>query len=127
MVGLDLEANPHAQISPYGRIVYRHNLDNKRNDITAFFNSDAATEFTVSAVTPKKDQLDVDAGVNFQANPNLAIFAGYQGTFRGDLNSHGFSAGLSYSFGAALPPPPAPPPSVAPPPRCFSSGDADLP
>jgi fibronectin-binding autotransporter adhesin len=108
MVGLDLEANPHAQISPYGRIVYRHNLDSQRDDITALFNGDIATEFTVNAVTPKKDQLDVDAGVNLQASPNLAIFAGYQGTFRGDLNSHGFSAGLSYSFGVAPPPPPRP-------------------
>jgi fibronectin-binding autotransporter adhesin len=119
MVGLDLEANPHAEISPYGRIVYRRNLGSQRNDVTAFFNNDIATEFTVSAVTPKKDQLDVDAGVNFQANPNLAIFAGYQGTFRGDLNSHGFSAGLSYSFGAAAPPPPPPP--LAPPPAAASS------
>ena len=113
MFGLDLKANPNAQISPYGRIAYRYNLDGKRNNIAAFFNDNAATELTVSAMTPKRDQIDVDAGMNVQANQNMAIFAGYQGTFRSDLNSHGFSAGLSFSFGVAAPPPAPPPPATS--------------
>jgi outer membrane autotransporter protein len=79
MLGLDLRANPNAQISPYGQLTWRHNLDSQHDRVTAVFNGDPASLFSVSAVTPRNDQIDVDAGVNFQANPNLAIFAGYQG------------------------------------------------
>ena len=70
--------------------------------VTANFGGNPASTFAVSAVTPEDDQIDVDAGLNFQTSPNFALFAGYQGTFRNDLDSHGFSAGLSYSFGDRL-------------------------
>jgi len=115
MIGLDLKSNPNTSISPYGRLVYRHNFDKQHDHVDAVFDANPATAFEVNAVTPKNDQIDVDVGVNYQASPQLAVYAGYEGTFRKDLNQHGFSAGLSYSFGAP-PPPPAPPPPAPPPP-----------
>lgn len=118
MVGLDLKASPEATISPYGRLAYRYNLHNQNGHIHARFNGEDDTDFTVRGESDNKSQIDVDAGVNFQANPNFAVFAGYQGSFRKHASSNGFSAGLSYSFGAAtLPPPPPPPPAPPPPPE----------
>ena len=92
-------------------MVYRHNLDNQDDGISAYFNGDPSSAFTVSAVTPGNDQIDLDVGVNYQIKLNFALFAGYQGLFREDLTSHGISAGLRYAFGAA----PAPAPEPAPP------------
>ena len=115
MVGIDLAANPNSSLSPYGRLVWRHNLDNQNGGITAFFDGNPASAFTISAVTPGDDQIDLDAGLNYAINPSFSIYAGYEGMFREDLTSHGFSAGLRYAFGAA-PPPPPPPPAPPPPP-----------
>jgi outer membrane autotransporter protein len=114
LAGFDLRANPNSTISPYGRLAWRHNLGHQRDTISARFDDNAASAFTVDYFAASKNQFDVDAGLNFQASPNFAIFAGYQGTFRKGMDSHGFSAGVSYSFGA--PPAPPPPPVAAPPP-----------
>ena len=121
MIGLDLKANPNSSISPYGRLVWRHNFNKQHDEIHAIFNGEPDTAFTVSAVTPAKNEVDADLGINFQVNPSLAIYAGYEGSFRKDLHQNGFSAGLSYSFGAPPPPPapisaPPPPPPPPPPP-----------
>jgi outer membrane autotransporter protein len=112
MLGLEFAANKTSTFSPYGRMVWRHRLDNQDDDITAFFDGNSATKFTVSAVRPADNQIDLEAGLNYAINPNLSVFAGYQGLFRDDLTSHGASAGLRFSFGAAAPighAPPAPP------------------
>ena len=114
LIGLDLKSNPNSQISPYARLMYRYDFNNHDNDIDAVFNGNPATLFTVSAEKSRRSEIDADLGVNFQASPQLAIYAGYQGTWRKDLKQHGFSAGVSYSFGA--PPPPPAPPSAPPPP-----------
>jgi len=97
LVGIDLGAKP-GKLAPYGRLTYRYALDNNNRDITAAFNGNAASAFTVSGVEPGKSEIDVDAGLSFALSPTSSIFAGYQGAFRKDLTRHGVSGGVRFGF-----------------------------
>ena len=87
MIGFDLKSNPHTSISPYAWLMYRYDFNNDENNIDAIFNGNPATAFTVEAVQARRSGFDADLGINFQANPQLALYAGYQGTWRKDLNN----------------------------------------
>ena len=97
MVGVDLIPSLTG-LSPYGRLAYLYDVDNHNRNISAFFNGNAASAFTVSGVRPDQSEFDIDAGFSYAVSPNTAIFAGYQGTLRNDLNRHGVSAGARISF-----------------------------
>ena len=117
LVGVDLSSSAGAGISPYGRLAYRYDLKRRRNDVTSFFNGNAASAFTVEGAGYGRSGFDADAGLNFNVSPTAAVFAGYEGRFRKGLTSHGVSAGFRLSFGSpAVAPPPPPPVVEAPPP-----------
>ncbi|MCY7287146.1 MAG: autotransporter domain-containing protein, partial [Cryobacterium sp.] len=122
LVGLDLSSSPTATISPYGRVAYRYGFKRHDDDVTALFNGNGASTFTVSGPDYGRSAFDADAGLNFNISRTAALFAGYEGRFRKGLNSHGVSAGLRISLGSpgvappvmeAAPPPPPPPPPPA--------------
>lgn len=113
LVGIDLSST-HAVLSPYGRVAHRYDLNRHRNDVSAFFNGDSASIFTVSGPGYGRSAFDVDAGLNFNVSPSASLFAGYEGRFRKGLTAHDFSAGFRVALGSpaiAPPPPPPPPPS----------------
>lgn len=116
MVGLDVGSNRGLGLAPYARLAYKYDLKRHNNDISAMFNGDAATAFTVSAVPTGRSEFDADAGLSYGVSRNFMIFVGYEGTYRNDVHSNGVSAGFRLNFGAeaAPPPPPLPPPPPAP-------------
>ena len=116
LVGVDLSSSAGAGISPYGRLAYRYDLKRRRNDVSSFFNGNAATAFTVAGADYGRSGFDADAGLNFNVSPTAAVFAGYEGRFRKGLTSHGVSAGFRLSFGSPAAAPPPPPPVVEAPP-----------
>lgn len=101
MVGLDLAPKASSKISPYGRVAYRYDLKNDDRTISALFNGNSASAFTVSGVKPSRSQVDVDAGVSFAIGERASVFVGYQGRFRSDMNSHGVSGGVRFSLGGS--------------------------
>lgn len=99
VIGFDY-ARQTGGIRPYLHAAYRYNLMTPQSQITAFFANDpSTTSFTVSTLAPSRSQEDVNAGVRFAADDDGSyLFLGYQGTFRGDLMSHGVNAGLFVAF-----------------------------
>jgi uncharacterized protein with beta-barrel porin domain len=83
---------------PYLRAAYRSQLGSGQNPaVSAFFNGDPTTTFTVDGLSPDRHQVDVDAGLNLQYEDG-AMFIGYQGTIRQDMSEHGIQAGLRFMF-----------------------------
>jgi outer membrane autotransporter protein len=112
VAGLDVGSTTKLGLAPYARLAVKYDLKRHANDVSAFFNGNTATAFTVSAVSIGRTEFDADAGLSYAVSRNFTVFAGYEGTYRKDLHSNGVSAGLRLSFGApvATPPPPPPPP-----------------
>jgi outer membrane protein OmpA-like peptidoglycan-associated protein len=115
MLGIDL-IPALTGLSPYGRLAYLYDADNKARNISAFFDGNPATAFTVSGVRPDQSEFDIDAGLAYAASDDMSFYVGYQGTYRSDVNRNGVSAGLTIRFGEAAAPPPPPPPAPPPPP-----------
>jgi outer membrane autotransporter protein len=83
---------------PYVRAAYRSQIGSGTNPtVTAFFNGDPTTTFTVDGISPDRHQVDVDAGINLVYEDG-AMFFGYQGTIRSNAAMHGFRAGLRFMF-----------------------------
>lgn len=97
MAGIDLAGNMGG-LTPYGRFTYRYNLDGGDRNVSALFNGNSATAFTVSAIEPGRSQVDVDAGLRFMAGPAVSLSLGYQGMFRNDMTSHGVNGGIRFNF-----------------------------
>ncbi|WP_295631715.1 autotransporter domain-containing protein [Novosphingobium sp.] len=86
-------------LRPYLRATYRSQIGTGPDaGVTAYFNGDPTTTFTVAGQPAAKHQGDVDAGVNIVVNDEGGFFVGYQGTFRSDLTSHGLVAGVRLEF-----------------------------
>jgi uncharacterized protein with beta-barrel porin domain len=86
-------------LRPYLRATYRSQIGSGSDaGVTAYFNGDPTTTFTVAGQPAAKHQGDVDAGVNIVVNDEGGFFVGYQGTFRSDLTSHGVVAGVRLEF-----------------------------
>ena len=86
-------------LRPYLRAAYRSQIGSGPDSgVTAYFNGDPTTTFTVAGQPAARHQGDVDAGVNFVVNDEGGFFVGYQGTFRSDLTSHGLVAGVRLEF-----------------------------
>ena len=116
LVGLDLSSSPTATVSPYGRVAYRYDLKRRLNPISASFNGNSASGFTVSSLNSSRSEFDIDAGLNFNVSPTAALFAGYEGRLRKSYTSHGASVGFRLSLGSPAVAPPPPPVVEAPPP-----------
>src|SRR6185312_8016970 len=108
LVGLDVGSNQGLGLAPYARLAYKYDLKRHANDVSAYFNGDPATAFTVSAVPTGRSEFDADLGLSYGISRNFMIFAGYEGTYRNDLHSNGVSAGLRLGFGGEAAPPPPP-------------------
>ncbi len=115
VAGLDV-GSKGLGLAPYARLAVKYDLKRHNNDVSAFFNGDPTTAFTVSAVRTGRTEFDGDLGVSYGISRNFMVFAGYEGTYRKDLRSNGVSAGLRLNFGApeaAAPPLPAAPSPAA--------------
>ncbi len=97
MLGIDLTPTT-GKLSPYGRAAFRYEVGDNDRNISAIYNGNAATAFTVSGVAPGRAEFDLDAGLSYAVTDAASIFAGYQGTIRNDLNHHGVSGGVRFSF-----------------------------
>jgi outer membrane autotransporter protein len=128
VIGFDVGSKGGLGIQPYGRLAYKYDISDHHNNVTALFNGNSATAFTVSAVPTGRSEIDADAGLSYAPNRKFMIFAGYEGTFRNDLKSNGVSAGFRLNFGgeAAPPPPPPPPPAPPPPPPTQTCADGSV-
>ena len=83
---------------PYARAAYRSQIGSKGDStVTAYFNGDPTTQFTVDGVSAGRHEVDVDAGVNVVYNEG-AFFVGYLGTIRKDMSDHGLHAGVRFLF-----------------------------
>lgn len=92
-------ARASGELRPYLRATYRSQLGSGPDGVvTAYMNGDATTTFTVTGQPAARHQGDVDAGLNYVVNDEGGLYIGYQGTFRNDLTSHGFMAGLRFEF-----------------------------
>ncbi|QXQ06454.1 autotransporter domain-containing protein [Sphingosinicellaceae bacterium] len=126
MAGVDLGSKTSLGFSPYARLAYRYDVKNHYRNVSAYFNGDPTTEFTVAGVRPGRSEGDVDAGVSYGISPGSSVFVGYEGTFRKDTRSSGVSAGFRLALGGhaaaaapmAAPPPPPAPVAPAPLPPC---------
>jgi uncharacterized protein YhjY with autotransporter beta-barrel domain len=98
LVGFDY-ARMTGSVRPYLHLAYRYNLLNPNTQITAMFNADPTTSFTVTDLVPSRSEEDANAGVRFQADDwGSYLFVGYQGTIRSGLTSHGVNAGVLVAF-----------------------------
>jgi outer membrane autotransporter protein len=111
VVGLDVGSNKGLGLAPYARLAFKYDLKRHNNNVSALFNGNSATAFTVSAVPTGRSEVDADLGLSYGVSRNFMLFAGYEGTYRNDLRSNGVSAGFRLNFGAAEAPPPPPPPA----------------
>jgi uncharacterized protein with beta-barrel porin domain len=83
---------------PYVRAAYRSQIGgNSTPTVSAYFNGDPTTAFTVDGVGLERREVDVDAGINFVYDDG-AYFIGYQGTIRKDMSDHGVQAGIRIRF-----------------------------
>ncbi|WP_114226554.1 MULTISPECIES: autotransporter outer membrane beta-barrel domain-containing protein [Sphingomonas] len=84
---------------PYVRGDYRSELGGSASPVvTAVFNADPNTSFSLTDLTASRKQADVDAGVNIVWEEGGTIFLGYQGTLRSHMSEHGLHAGIRLSF-----------------------------
>lgn len=83
---------------PYVRAAYRSQIGGSSTpSVTAFFNGDPTTTFTVDGTELSRREVDVDAGINIVYDDGL-YFLGYQGTIRKDMSDHGIHAGIRIRF-----------------------------
>jgi len=97
LAGLDVSKSDGV-FRPYVRAAYRSQIGgNSTPSVTAFFNGDPATTFTVDGTELSRREVDVDAGINIVYDDGL-YFLGYQGTIRKDMSDHGIHAGIRIRF-----------------------------
>jgi outer membrane autotransporter protein len=84
---------------PYARAVYRSQFGTGGPDsVTAYFNGDPTTSFTVTGVPEGRHELDANTGVNWVFDDAGSLFVGYQGTFRSGHHSNGLNFGVRLEF-----------------------------
>lgn len=89
---------PMSNATPYLNAAYRYRVSNGGRPVTAFFNGLSASPFTVSSLNSGRSEVELDAGLSAKIGATASVFAGYQGTFRNDVKSHGVNGGFRYSF-----------------------------
>lgn len=84
---------------PYVRTQYRAQTGNgPSNTVSAYFNGDSTTSFTVTGYGQSRHEINTDMGLNYVLEDQGGFFLGYQGTSRGGRNSHGFTIGARIEF-----------------------------
>ncbi|MDP9056236.1 MAG: autotransporter domain-containing protein [Pseudomonadota bacterium] len=84
---------------PYLRAVYRSEIGHSGADtVSAYFDGNNATTFTVVGVPAARHEEDINAGVNWVFEDAGSLFVGYQGTLRKGYNSHGINLGIRLEF-----------------------------
>lgn len=98
LAGLSMTKS-HGTFRPYLRAAYRDQIGSgSSNLITAYFNGDNTTSFTVVAPQAGRHELDANAGVNFVFDDAGSLFVGYQGTYRSGYQAHGINLGIRLEF-----------------------------
>jgi hypothetical protein len=105
LAGIDLTAadsnfdnGGEGQLRPYVRAMYRSQIGGSQSpSVTAFFNGDPATSFTVDGVSGARHEVDIDAGVSLDYADG-SLFLGYQGTIRKGMSQHGLNVGFHLPF-----------------------------
>lgn len=83
---------------PYMRAAYRSQIGSGNGStVSAYFNGDPTTQFTVDGVTAGRHEVDIDAGLNVVYDDG-SMFIGYEGTIRNAISDHGLHAGLRFLF-----------------------------
>lgn len=83
---------------PFVRAAYRSQIGSGSGSaVTAYFNGDPTTAFTVDGLSSARHEVDVDAGLNVVYDDG-SMFVGYQGTIRKGMSDHGIEAGLRFMF-----------------------------
>lgn len=83
---------------PYFKTTYRANLNGNDTTVSAYFNGDSTTAFTIAGLAKAKSEVDVNAGMNFVFDDAGALFVGYQGTYRANYMAHGINFGIRVEF-----------------------------
>jgi len=98
LAGLSLTRSS-GKLRPYLRAVYRSEIGNSgANTVSAYFDGNTATTFTVVGVPAARHEEDINAGLNFVFEDAGSLFVGYQGTLRNGYSSHGINAGIRLEF-----------------------------
>ncbi len=98
LAGLSLTRSS-GKLRPYVRAVYRSELGNSAaTTVSAYFDGNTDTTFTVTGVPAARHEEDINAGVNFVFEDAGSLFVGYQGTLRTGYSSHGINLGLRLEF-----------------------------
>lgn len=97
LAGLNVTAK-EGQFRPYVRAIYRSRLGGSADPlVTAYFNGDPTTSFSLAAPSVAHHEADIDAGLNLVYDDG-AMFVGYTGTIRKGMTVHGIQAGLRLMF-----------------------------
>ncbi|MBU6268930.1 MAG: autotransporter domain-containing protein [Sphingomonadales bacterium] len=84
---------------PYLRAQYRMATGSAGDSsVTAWFDGNTATTFTVAGLAPVKHEMDIDGGMNIVFEDEGSLFVGYQGTLRSGYSAHGINAGIRLQF-----------------------------
>ena len=95
--GLNVTAN-EGLFRPYLRAAYRSQIGSGNgSNVSAYFNGDPTTSFTVAGLTNIRHEVDIDAGLNVVYEDG-SMFIGYEGTLRNNMSDHGIRAGLRFMF-----------------------------
>lgn len=87
------------KLRPYVRATYRSQIGNDgASTVSAYFDGNTDTAFTVAGVPAARHEEDINAGVNLVFEDAGSLFIGYQGTLRKGFNSHGINLGLRLEF-----------------------------
>ncbi len=98
LAGLSLTRSS-GKLRPYVRAVYRSEIGNSgATTVSAYFDGNTATAFTVAGVPAARHEKDINAGVNVVFEDAGSLFIGYQGTLRKGFNSHGINLGIRLEF-----------------------------
>ncbi len=84
---------------PYVRVAYRNQVGTGTGDtISAYFNADPTSSFTVTGLPEARHEIDANAGVNWVFDDAGALFAGVQGTSRTGRTTVGLNIGVRLEF-----------------------------
>ena len=98
LAGLSLTRSS-GKLRPYLRATYRSQIGNNgANFVSAYFDGNTDSTFTVAGVPAAKHEEDINAGVNWVFEDAGSLFVGYQGTLRNGFSSHGLNLGIRLEF-----------------------------
>ena len=98
MAGINLTRSTGA-FRPYIRVAYRNQIGSGNgNVVTAYFNADPTTTFSVTGVGEARHEIDANAGVNWVFDDAGSLFAGVQATTRTAHTSVGANIGVRLEF-----------------------------